>query len=119
MKLHYKSLKAAVAKYSPLVEQGKNEDDVKAELAKDEKAFTTEQVDEIYAAITADPVKDTDSEENEPVVEGYDENAQYVVLKRFNDINDFSLIRKPKEDVSDFEPKRLMHLVELGLVVKK
>jgi len=47
------SLKAAVAKYGPLHIDGKTEADVKAELAKDERAFSTEQIDEIYSAIVA------------------------------------------------------------------
>lgn len=45
------SLKAAVAKYGPLHIDGKAEADVKAALAKDERAFSVEQIDEIYAAI--------------------------------------------------------------------
>jgi hypothetical protein len=49
------SLKAAVAKYGPLHTDGKAEADVKAELAKDERGFTPEQVDEIYAAIIGPP----------------------------------------------------------------
>ena len=45
------SLKAAVAKYGPLHTDGKAEADVKAEMAKDEKGYSPEQIDEIYAAI--------------------------------------------------------------------
>ncbi|MCX3266545.1 hypothetical protein [Pedobacter agri] len=45
------SLKAAVAKYGSLHSDGKTDADVKAELAKDERAFSAEQIDEIYAAI--------------------------------------------------------------------
>ncbi|WP_443945598.1 hypothetical protein ACJVDH_00370 [Pedobacter sp. AW1-32] len=45
------SLKAAVAKYGPLHSDGKTEAEVKAELGKDERAFSAEQIDEIYAAI--------------------------------------------------------------------
>ncbi len=49
------SLKAAVAKYGSLHTDGKAEADVKAELVSDERGFTPEQIDEIYAAIVATP----------------------------------------------------------------
>lgn len=52
------SLKAAVAKYGPLHSDGKTEADVKAELAKDERAFSVEQIDEIYSAIVTPEVED-------------------------------------------------------------
>jgi len=45
------SLKAAVAKYGPLHSDGKTDAEVKAELAKDERAFSAEQINEIYDAI--------------------------------------------------------------------
>lgn len=56
------SLKAAVAKYGPLHSDGKTDAEVKAELAKDERGFTAEQIDEIYSAIVA-PIEDENPDE--------------------------------------------------------
>ncbi|RZM22528.1 MAG: hypothetical protein EOO88_29140 [Pedobacter sp.] len=57
------SLKAAVAKYGPLHSDGKTDAEVKAELAKDERGFTAEQIDEIYAAIVTPEVEDPKQEQ--------------------------------------------------------
>jgi hypothetical protein len=98
------SLKAAVAKYGPLHTDGKTEADVKAELAKDERAFSDEQIDEIYAAIVA-PVEDK-KPATYKVVEG----------KSFRDKDDFSKEYTEESDISHLSKDRIDHLISIGYV---
>lgn len=98
------SLKAAVAKYVQLHTEGKAEVEVKAELAKDEKVYSAEQIDAIYAAIIAPP------EEKKPtyykVVEG----------KSFRDKDDFSKEYDHESDISHLSQDRIDHLLSIGYV---
>jgi hypothetical protein len=46
MALHHATLKSAVNKYGPLVAEGKTEEEIKSEIAQDEKGFEPEGIDE-------------------------------------------------------------------------
>jgi len=105
MALHHATLKAAVALYAILLTEGKTADEVKAEIAKDPKEFTPDEVEEIYHAI-ANPKPE------KPKV------YKHLVTGPFRDIKDFSKEYNVGDDVSDFDPKRLASLVENGHVEK-
>ncbi|WP_316851164.1 hypothetical protein [Pedobacter agri] len=105
MALHHATLKAAVALYAILLTQGKNADEVKAEIAKDPKDFSTDEVDEIYNAIT-------NPKPEKPKA------LKHVVTGPFRDINDFSKEYNVGDDVSDLDPARLELLVANGHVEK-
>ncbi|WP_131535463.1 hypothetical protein [Pedobacter nototheniae] len=105
MALHHATLKAAVALYAILLTQGKNETEIKAEIAKDPKEFSTEEVEEIYHAIV-------NPKPEKPKV------FKHIVTGSFRDIKDFSKEYKAGDDVSDLDPKRLATLVDNGLVEK-
>lgn len=61
MSLHKTTLKSAVQKYRGFYDNGDGEAATKAEIAKDSRAFSPEEVDEIYAAILA-PAEDEGKE---------------------------------------------------------
>lgn len=105
------SLKAAVAKYGPLHSDGKTDAEVKAELAKDERAFSAEQIDEIYAAIVTPEVEDSKqiegtlqvSENPEWVQTILDSNAAVLasnqaVIAALEDLKSFADERSSKPD---------------------
>jgi hypothetical protein len=99
MALSKAKLAAAVKKFSPLHEDGKTEEEVKAEIAKENDAEAT---DAIYYAIAA-----------------ADKQNYYIVISDFRDINNFDKAYAAGDDVSHFEQSRLDKLVELGLVEKQ
>ncbi|NII81743.1 MULTISPECIES: hypothetical protein [unclassified Pedobacter] len=98
------SLKAAVAKYGSLHSDGKTEAEVKAEVAKDEKGYSADQVDAIYDAIIFVP------EETEP--------ATYKVVegKSFRDKDDFSKEYDHESDISHLSQDRIDHLLSIGYI---
>lgn len=112
-KLHHKTLEAAVNKYGPL--QGKSEEEVKAEIAADEKGFTPDQVNEIYRNLEVPG----HSEDDKPPVEDKGRKGKFIVVKPFRDLNDFSKRYLPLDDVSYFDKDRLKHLLEIGFVEKR
>lgn len=119
MALHHKTLEAAFNKYSPLVADGKNEDEVKAEISKDEKRFDEAAINEIYLALTAvqepQPEKEQDPEaEPEPEKKGV-----YLVISPFRDKDNFSIAYNIDDDVSHFDEERLQDTIGKGLVEKK
>lgn len=107
-KLHHKTLESAVAKYGPI--QGKTEEEVKAEIAKDEKGFTPEQIDEIYRNLEVPGPKDNDKGK---------QDVKFIVVKPFRDKDDFSKRYLPFDDVSGFDKNRLKHLLEIGYVEQR
>lgn len=134
-KLHHSTLKYAVGKYSTLQSEGKSEQDIKAAIAGDEKAFDKEAVEEIYAAIVKGASTDPEGEgeQSDPKAKdpdtGTDPNtgasqdnsqkeAKYKVIHRFADIKDFSTQYEVGEDVSHFDSDRLEMLVNKKLVKK-
>lgn len=105
MALHHATLKAAVAAYAVLLTQGKTAEEIKAEIAKDPKEFTPEDVEEIYnAIINPKPEKP--------------KAFKHIVTGSFRDIKDFSKEYKAGDDVSGFDAKRLESLVANGHVEK-
>lgn len=105
-KFNKASLKSAVKKYGQLHADGKAEGDVKAEIEKDERAFTAEQVDMIYKEIV-DPTPDATNEgKTYKVVEG----------KSFRDKDDFSKEYVEGSDISHLSEERIDHLVSIGYV---
>ncbi|RZJ88734.1 MAG: hypothetical protein EOO20_12850 [Chryseobacterium sp.] len=105
MALHHATLKAAVASYAILLTQGKTAEEVKAEIAKDPKEFTSDEVEEIYSAI-ANPKPE------KPKV------YKHFVASSFRDIKDFSKEYKVGDEISDLDAERLEGLVSKGLVEK-
>ena len=105
MALHHATLKAAVALYAILLTQGKTAEEVKAEIAKDPKEFSPEEVEEVYHAIT-------NPKPEKPKV------FKHLVVAPFRDIDDFSKEHAIGDDVSGLHAKRLESLVENGLVEK-
>jgi hypothetical protein len=110
MGLHHATLGAAVKKYGPLFTEGKSEEEIRAAIAGDEKAFEPEGIDEIFAAITADPGDDQPKEPKAKKVKGH------IVKSEFRDKNDFAKLYKVGEDVSHFDEDRKADLVERGLI---
>ncbi|WP_231464689.1 hypothetical protein [Pedobacter sp. Leaf132] len=103
------SLKAAVKVYGPLHSVDKKTDaEVKDAISKDERKFTSEQIDQIYSAIlnpeTLEPEK--------PKL------FKHIVKAKFRDAADFSKEHKVGDDVSSFDAGRLAALVQNGLVEK-
>jgi hypothetical protein len=96
------SLKAAVKVYGPLHAEGQVESYVKAALTNDEKGYSPEQVDQIYAAIIAPPA--------EQIVLGH------VVSTEFRDKHNFSKLYAIGEDVSHLDEDRKADLLSKGLV---
>ena len=105
MALHHATLKAAVALYAILLTQGKTADEVKAEIAKDPKEFSPDEVEEIYNAIV-------NPKPEKPKV------YKHFVASSFRDIKDFSKEYKVGDDVSALDANRLEVLVGKGLVEK-
>jgi len=106
MGLHHNTLKAAVTKYGPLLSEGKTEEEIKAEIAKDEKGFDEDGVNQIYDAI-ANP----EEEESEKA---------YVVISDFRDIDNFDLKYEAGQDVPEsFTKERISNLLDLGLIEEK
>jgi len=99
-KLHKQTLKAAVSKYKPLVEQGKAESEIKEEINKDDKGFAESEVNEIFAALHSAPL------------------APFTVKTPFRDINNYDTLYEVGADVTHFEEQRLQTLATQGLVVK-
>jgi rubrerythrin len=65
--MHHLKLKAAVAKFSPLVSEGKTGEEIKEVITADEKGYSPEEVEEILAAITtAPPEQDKPASNNSP-----------------------------------------------------
>jgi hypothetical protein len=112
-KIHHSTLKAAVAKYGPLHTEGKSAEEVKAEIAKDEKEFDEDQVNYIYDAIVtpAEPPKPNEAKQSK-------NKASHVVHSSFRDKDNFAKEYKKGEDVSHFDSARLEHLVKTGVVKK-
>jgi hypothetical protein len=110
MGLHHASLKAAVSKYLPLVEEGKNEEEIKAALKSDEKGFSDEAIIEIFDALVGSDKGEEPGEEFPKV---------FTVVKEFRDINDFSFVNEVGDDVTHFDSDRLNTLIALGLVEVK
>ncbi len=98
MALSKQKLKSAFTKFSPLHEEGKTEQEIKAEISKE---YDAEATDEIYYAIAS-----------------AEKESYYTVSKEFRDLNDYNNILKPGDDVTHFDQERLDRLVELGLVEK-
>jgi len=98
-------LEKAVAKYEPLVAEGKTEEVVKAEITKDEKGYDEEAVNEIYAALTT---------EAQPEVKKV--KPVYKVTSRFRDKTDKKTWYEKGTDVSHFEADRLELLVKREMV---
>lgn len=107
-KLHYKTLESAVAKYGPI--QGKTEEEVKAEIARDEKGFTPEQIDEIYRNMEVPGPSKPPKEEK---------GKSFIVIKPFRDLHEFSKQYFSGDDVSGFDKNRLKHLLEIGYVEQR
>lgn len=100
------SLKSAVKKYGQLHADGKAEGDVKTEIAKDDRKFTEEQINEIYKEIVDPTPEETTKEKLYKVVEG----------KSFRDRNDFSKEYTADSDISHLDAERINHLVAIGYV---
>jgi hypothetical protein len=98
------SLKAAVAKYGPLIYEGKSEVEVKEALLADDKGYSAEQVDSIYNAMIAPPELKEDVKYN--VVEG----------RSFRDKDDFSKEYDHESDISHLSQDRIDHLISIGYV---
>jgi hypothetical protein len=98
--MHHATKKAAIAKYQPLVAEGKPEADIKAAIAADEKHFSDVEQAEIYAAITGTA------------------EVSYTVIQPFRDINNFDKLYELDEEVSHLDADRLQTLVEKGLIQK-
>ncbi len=110
MALHHATLKAAVSKYLPLVEEGKTEEEIKAAISADEKAFDAESVDEIFSSLTKDPGQTQDPEAEKA------RKKKYIVKSEFRDIDNFNLIHEVGDDLSHLPKERLDRLEQLGLV---
>lgn len=100
------SLKSAVKKYGQLHIDGKAEADVKAEIAKDDRKFTEEQIGEIYKEIV-DPTPD-----ETPKVKSY----KVVSGRSFRDRDDFTKEYDEESDISHLSEERINHLVSIGYV---
>lgn len=115
MALHHATLKAAVVLYAALLTQGKTVEEIKAEIAKDPKEFTPEDVEEIYNAIINPK---PDAPKPEPQKPEKPKAFKHIVTGSFRDIRDFSKEYKAGDDVSGFDAKRLESLVANGHVEK-
>jgi hypothetical protein len=102
MALHHATLKSAVNKYGPLVAEGKTEEEIKSEIAQDEKGFEPEGIDEIYAAITAPPEENEAAKKEKAAAKAGKGAAKdcYTVVQEFRDITDFTWIHNVDDDVS-------------------
>lgn len=126
-KLHHTKLKAAVALYLSLHTAGANEQEVKAEIAKDEKNYNEEAVNEIYTAILKEPgagdAADSGGTKSEgDTVDKSDtkgKKKKHIVVSAFRDISDFNTQYGAGDDVSHFDEKRLEALVANKLVEVK
>ena len=107
-KLHHTTLKSAVAKYQQYHIDGQTDEQVKALIAADEKAFNEEAVNEIYEAIV-----DTPSNSNS---KSGDSKKTFIVISAFRDKGNFNLEHKEGADVSHFEEERLKVLISNGHV---
>ena len=63
--MHHATKKAAVAKYAPLLNEGKSEQDIRAAIAADEKKYSPADIDEIYKAILDGAEGGTQTEEED------------------------------------------------------
>ncbi len=106
--LHHKVLKAAIDKYSYLVEENKNEDEIKAEISKDEKGFSDEAINEIFIALTKPEAKE------EEVKSG----SKYVVAKKFRDLQNWDLVHEVGETISGMSAERIKSLLDLELITQ-
>jgi hypothetical protein len=116
--MHHATLRAAVSKYTPLVEDGKSPEEVKQAIASDEKGFDEKEVEEIYEAI----VNPNPPEQNNGGAQGDSKKkGKYVVTLEdgFRDVNNFNLHHKKGADVSHFDQGRLDDLVARGYVEKQ
>jgi hypothetical protein len=109
MGLHHATLGSAVKKYGPLHTEGKTEEEVKLAIAGDEKAFDADGINEIYAAITADP-------DEQPAASKAKKPKGYVALIQFRDKDNFAKEYKIGDDVSHFDEARKADLVERGII---
>jgi hypothetical protein len=108
MGLHHATLGSAVKKYGSLHTEGKSEEEVKLAIAGDEKAFDADGINEIYAAITADPDEQPSPKAKKP--------KGYVALINFRDKDSFVKEYKVGDDVSHFDEARKADLVERGII---
>lgn len=104
MAIHHNTLKAAVNRYKPMVDDGKTDEEILAEIANDDKKFDDEEIKEIFAAIKADDGPEVDKK------------AKYIVVSPFRSVLNFNVEHKEGEDVSGFDEQRLKDLINLGLV---
>ncbi|MBB6109717.1 hypothetical protein SAMN05421821_105135 [Mucilaginibacter lappiensis] len=111
MGLHHATIKAAVKAYGPLHTEGKTADEVKAEIAKDEKGFTPDEVEEVYAAITADPTDDKPESTPKPK-----KAKAHVVITQFRDKNNWDKLYEVGDDVSHFDDERKADLLDRKLI---
>lgn len=95
------SLNAAVKKYDDLHKAGKPEADVKDAISKDEKKFTTEQIDSIYNAIVNPEAENTGKK-------------SYIAAEQFRDKNTKKFYAKG--DAVKYEGDRLKELMSAGVV---
>lgn len=109
-KLHHTALKAAVAKYQPLHLQGLTEDELKAEIAADEKGFDDDAIAQILSAIII-PSGETVISKNKK-----GPGSTYIVIAPFRDIANFMKEYSIGDDVSGFDSARLEKLVSNNLV---
>ncbi|WP_183560681.1 hypothetical protein [Mucilaginibacter sp. SP1R1] len=112
MGLHHATLGSAVKKYGPLHTEGKTEDEIKLAIAADEKGFDPAGIDEIYAAIIADPNEPGES----PAPAKAKKVKGHVVLTQFRDKDNFAKLYEVGDDVSHFDEARKAGLVDRKLI---
>lgn len=95
--MHHTVKKAAIKKYSALVTEGKNEEEIKAAIAADEKGFTTEEVNEIFAEISVDG--NNDSTANQKPSVNSEETQKPLVKSKTSKVDQ----RKSSSEKQDFE----------------
>lgn len=100
------TLKSAVKKFGQRHTDGKAESEVKAEIAKDDRKFTDDQINLIYKEIVDPTLEEESKSKTYKVVEG----------KSFRDKDDFSKEYTSSSDITHLGQERIDHLVAIGYV---
>lgn len=101
-----------------MIQEGSSESDIKAAILADEKKYTSDEIEEIYAKLSEGETVDSSSGEGVTDDSGSDEvpkEGKYIVTSPFNDASSADKNYRIGDDISHFDQKRLDLIVERGL----